>query len=157
MQVKSDWLNPTKLKKVNLTILNRKRFPGILVDHLKNMFLGRYLINDILKNCERYLRFTISLCRQKRNGLSKNYPQHKHCQLEKTVLQWKHDTTSVVNRLIQNALPEIKKNIINKGPTLYDNAFDEFCIQFIEKRIIKNNDILLLGYLLKNLSAVFMP
>ena len=41
------------------------------------------------------------------------------------------------------------KNIINKGPTLYDNAFDEFCIQFIEKRIIKNNEILLLGYLLK--------
>ena len=41
------------------------------------------------------------------------------------------------------------QNIINKGPTLYDNAFDEFCIQFIEKRIIKNNEILLLGYLLK--------
>ena len=41
------------------------------------------------------------------------------------------------------------KNIINKGPTLYDNAFDGFCIQFIEKRIIKNNEILLLGYFLK--------
>ena len=46
------------------------------------------------------------------------------------------------------------KNIINKGPTLYDNAFDEFCIQFIKKRIIKNNEILLLGYLLKFISCV---
>ena len=41
------------------------------------------------------------------------------------------------------------KNIIKKGQTLYDNAFDEFCIQFMEKRIIKNNEILLLGYLLQ--------
>ena len=41
------------------------------------------------------------------------------------------------------------KNIDNMGPTLYEKAFEEFCIQFIEKRIIKNNEILLLGYLLK--------
>ena len=35
------------------------------------------------------------------------------------------------------------------GPTMYDKAFDEFCVQIIEKRIIGNNEVLLLGYLLK--------
>lgn len=35
------------------------------------------------------------------------------------------------------------------GPTLYDKAFDEFCVQIIEKRILGNNEVLLLGYLLK--------
>ena len=35
------------------------------------------------------------------------------------------------------------------GPTLYDRAFDEFCLNVIEKRIIQNGDILLLSYLLK--------
>ena len=32
---------------------------------------------------------------------------------------------------------------------MYDKAFDEFCVQIIEKRIIGNNEVLLLGYLLK--------
>jgi hypothetical protein len=32
---------------------------------------------------------------------------------------------------------------------LYDDAFDRFCTEVIEERIIKNNEILLLGYLLK--------
>ena len=35
------------------------------------------------------------------------------------------------------------------GTTLYDDAFEKFCIEVIEKRIIENNEILLLGYLLK--------
>ena len=35
------------------------------------------------------------------------------------------------------------------GPTLYDRAFDKFCVEIIEKRIIKNNEVLLLSYLLK--------
>ena len=40
-----------------------------------------------------------------------------------------------------------------EGPTLYDSAFDQFCIEVIEKRIIKNNEILLLGYLLKKFTS----
>ena len=35
------------------------------------------------------------------------------------------------------------------GPTLYDKAFDVFCLQVIEKRMIQNNKVLLLTYLLK--------
>jgi hypothetical protein len=35
------------------------------------------------------------------------------------------------------------------GPTLYDKVFDEFCVQVIEKRIIQNNEVLLLSYLLR--------
>ena len=35
------------------------------------------------------------------------------------------------------------------GPTLYDKAFDVFCLQVIEKRMIQNNEVLLLTYLLK--------
>ena len=35
------------------------------------------------------------------------------------------------------------------GPTLYDQAFDDFCMEVIETRIIKNKEILLLSFLLK--------
>lgn len=35
------------------------------------------------------------------------------------------------------------------GLTLYDKVFDEFCVQVIEKRIIQNNEVLLLSYLLR--------
>lgn len=42
-----------------------------------------------------------------------------------------------------------KKPSQDLGPTLYDEAFDNFCSQIIEKRIINNKEILLLGYLLK--------
>ena len=35
------------------------------------------------------------------------------------------------------------------GPTLYDRAFEEFCLNVIENRIIQNGNILLLSYLLK--------
>ena len=35
------------------------------------------------------------------------------------------------------------------GPTLYDQAFDEFCMEVIEARILQNKEILLLSYLLK--------
>ena len=39
------------------------------------------------------------------------------------------------------------------GPTLYDKAFDEFCLEIIEKRIIKNKEVLLLGNLLKRFTS----
>ena len=35
------------------------------------------------------------------------------------------------------------------GPTLYDKAFDEFCVKVIEKQIIQSNKVLLLTDLLK--------
>ena len=35
------------------------------------------------------------------------------------------------------------------GPTLYDKAFDEFCVQVIEKQLIQNNKVLLLTDLLR--------
>ena len=35
------------------------------------------------------------------------------------------------------------------GPTLNDKAFENFCVEVIEKLIIKNNEVLLLSYLLK--------
>jgi hypothetical protein len=39
------------------------------------------------------------------------------------------------------------------GPTLYDKAFDKFCLEIIEKRIIKNKEVLLLGILLKRFTS----
>jgi hypothetical protein len=39
------------------------------------------------------------------------------------------------------------------GPTLYDKAFDEFCLEIIEKRIIKNKEVLLLG---KNVKEIYL-
>ena len=39
------------------------------------------------------------------------------------------------------------------GPTLYDKAFDKFCLEIIEKRIIKNKEVLLLGNLLKRFTS----
>jgi hypothetical protein len=53
------------------------------------------------------------------------------------------DTISVAIKRTRNAFP--KKQLV--GPTLYDKAFDEFCLNVIEKRIIQNGDILLLSYL----------
>jgi hypothetical protein len=45
----------------------------------------------------------------------------------------------------------ITKNVPSQdlGPTLYDEAFDNFCSQIVEERIIHNKEILLLSYLLK--------
>ena len=43
----------------------------------------------------------------------------------------------------------LSKKIKLVGPTLYDRAFDDFCLNVIEKRIIQNGEILLLSYLLK--------
>ena len=39
-------------------------------------------------------------------------------------------------------------------PTVYDKAFDLFCLNFMEKRIIHNKEILLLSYLLKEFYGI---
>ena len=41
-----------------------------------------------------------------------------------------------------------KEKAVAVEPTLYDKAFDQFCTQFIEKRIIENKEVLFLRQLL---------
>lgn len=63
------------------------------------------------------------------------------------------DCVAVEARYHKRCYQKYTKCLSNKtsniGPTLYERAFDDFCLQIIERRIIENKEILLLGYLLK--------
>ena len=49
---------------------------------------------------------------------------------------------------IKNTKPPVTE------PTVYDKAFDLFCLNFMEKRIIHNRELLLLSYLLKKFIGI---
>ena len=63
------------------------------------------------------------------------------------------DCVAVEARYHKRCYQKYTKCLSNKtsniGPTLYERAFDDFCLQVIERPIIENREILLLGYLLK--------
>lgn len=57
------------------------------------------------------------------------------------------------NRCYKNYVKCLDRKPTYIGPTLYDEAFERFCVEFIEKRVIKKNEILFLSYLLKKFVA----
>lgn len=56
------------------------------------------------------------------------------------------------NRCYKSYVKCLDRKPAHIGPTLYDEAFERFCVEFIEKRIIKENKIFL-SYLLKKFVA----